>query len=153
MLDAPGGRPHDSRATAATEATLNAQFTTGRMHGAVRGGPSRAASGLRVGLCALVLALAACAATPRAARAAAPMRDGPRCRTVRLSDIGWADVTATTALFSDIVQDLGYHPKVTMLSVPVTYESMKQGDIDVFLGNWMPSMAPIIRPSRGRRGR
>ena len=74
------------------------------------------------------------------------MHDGPQCRTVRLSDIGWADVTATTALFSDIIQDLGYHPKVTMLSVPVTYESMKQGDIDVFLGNWMPSMAPIIRP-------
>lgn len=65
---------------------------------------------------------------------------------MRLSDIGWADVTSTTAVLSDIVQSLGYQPKVTVLSVPVTYESMKQGDIDVFLGNWMPTMAPIIKP-------
>src|SRR5258705_2677779 len=30
--------------------------------------------------------------------------------------------------------------KITVLSVPVTYASMKNRDIDVFLGNWMPSM-------------
>lgn len=78
----------------------------------------------------------------------APVRDPPQCRTVRLSDIGWADVTATTALFSDIVQDLGYRPRVTLLSVPVTFASMKWGNIDVFLGNWMPAQAPIIAPYR-----
>jgi glycine betaine/proline transport system substrate-binding protein len=76
----------------------------------------------------------------------APVRDAPPCRTIRLSDIGWADVTATTALFSDIVQDLGYRPRVTLLSVPVTFASMKGGNIDVFLGNWMPAQAPIIAP-------
>jgi glycine betaine/proline transport system substrate-binding protein len=73
------------------------------------------------------------------ARAAAA--DGPECRTIRLSDIGWSDVTATTALFSAVARDLGYQPAVTVLSVPVTYASMKNKDIDVFLGNWMPSMA------------
>src|SRR5471030_445755 len=61
------------------------------------------------------------------------------CRTVRLSDIGWTDVTATTALVSDLLRDLGYEPQVTVLSLPVTYASMKNKDIDVFLGNWMPS--------------
>jgi glycine betaine/proline transport system substrate-binding protein len=35
---------------------------------------------------------------------------------------------------------LGYSPKVNVLSVPVTYKSMETGDIDVFLGNWMPTM-------------
>jgi glycine betaine/proline transport system substrate-binding protein len=63
------------------------------------------------------------------------------CRTVRMSDIGWTDVTATTATLGVLLRDLGYAPQITVLSVPVTYASMKNRDIDVFLGNWMPSMA------------
>jgi glycine betaine/proline transport system substrate-binding protein len=35
---------------------------------------------------------------------------------------------------------------VTLLSVPVTYQSLKNKDIDVFLGNWMPSMAADVQP-------
>ena len=31
------------------------------------------------------------------------------------------------------------------LSVPVTYASLKNKDIDVFLGNWMPSMTADIQ--------
>ncbi len=67
-------------------------------------------------------------------------QEAPACRTVRLSDIGWTDVTATTATLSVLLRNLGYTPQVTVLSVPVTYASMKNRDIDVFLGNWMPSM-------------
>ena len=33
-----------------------------------------------------------------------------------------------------------------MLSVPVTYASLKNKDIDVFLGNWMPTMEADIKP-------
>src|SRR3984957_6580908 len=62
------------------------------------------------------------------------------CRSVRLADIGWTDVTATTALVASLLSELGYEPQVTVLSVPVTYASMRNKDIDVFLGNWMPSM-------------
>ena len=83
--------------------------------------------------------------SPAASRHA-PAHDDSGCRTIRLADIGWADVTATTALFSDIVEDLGYRPRVTLLSVPVTFASMKWGNVDVFLGNWMPAQAPIIAP-------
>ena len=122
---------------------MNAQPSTG---GAQRTGSSTRI-GRRLTAAAWLLALAVPFAAPAHAQAApGATRDGEQCRTIRLSDIGWADVTSTTAAFSDIVQDLGYRPQVTMLSVPVTYESMKQGDIDVFLGNWMPSMAPIIKP-------
>ena len=32
-----------------------------------------------------------------------------------------------------------------MLSVPVTYASLKNKDLDVFLGNWMPSMTADIK--------
>ncbi|HEX3846122.1 MAG TPA: choline ABC transporter permease subunit [Steroidobacteraceae bacterium] len=70
---------------------------------------------------------------------AAPQRDPASCRTVRLSDVGWTDVTATTALFAQLLRSIGYTPTVTVLSVPVTFASVAHNDIDVFLGNWMPA--------------
>ena len=72
--------------------------------------------------------------------------DGEACRTVRLSDIGWTDVTTTTALFSVLLRHLGYRPEITVLSVPVTYASLKNNDIDVFLGNWMPTQEADRKP-------
>lgn len=62
------------------------------------------------------------------------------CRKVRFADIGWTDISATTAIASRILQGIGYLPATQILSVPVTYMSMKNNDIDVFLGNWMPTM-------------
>ena len=62
------------------------------------------------------------------------------CRVVRFADIGWSDITATTAVASRILEGLGYAPTTQILSVPVTYVSLKNKDIDVFLGNWMPTM-------------
>ena len=106
----------------------------------------RVLSALAGGLLGLTAAQAPLRASTPVTAPAATQHDGAQCRIVRISDIGWADVTATTALFSDVVRDLGYEPRATLLSVPVTYESMQQGDIDVFLGNWMPAQAPIIRP-------
>lgn len=68
------------------------------------------------------------------------------CSKVRFSDVGWTDITSTTATASVILKALGYDPTVTVLSLPVTYQSMKNKDIDVFLGNWMPSQANDIKP-------
>lgn len=68
------------------------------------------------------------------------------CDTVRFSDVGWTDITATTATASVILKGLGYDPETKVLSVPVTYTSLKNKDIDVFLGNWMPSMAGDVQP-------
>jgi glycine betaine/proline transport system substrate-binding protein len=68
------------------------------------------------------------------------------CRTVRLSDVGWTDVTATTALLTQVLRGLGYDPQTTLLSVPVTYAVMKGGNIDVFLGNWMPAQTRDRQP-------
>ncbi len=62
----------------------------------------------------------------------------PSCRVVRFSDVGWTDVTATTALAATLLRQLGYQPTVTVLSVPVTFASLHNNDIDAFLGNWMP---------------
>jgi glycine betaine/proline transport system substrate-binding protein len=78
------------------------------------------------------------AAVPSAAVASAtgePMS----CQIVRFSDVGWTDVTATTALASQLLRTIGYSPTITVLSVPVTFASLHNNDIDVFLGNWMPA--------------
>ena len=70
------------------------------------------------------------------------------CKTVRFSDVGWTDITATTAVTSEIVKGLGYSPKTQLLSVPVTYTSLASGELDVFLGNWMPTMEGDIAKYR-----
>ena len=74
--------------------------------------------------------------------------DPAACETVRFSDVGWTDITATTAATSVVLSALGYEPDVKVLSVPVTYTSLKNGDIDIFLGNWMPTMEADIAPYR-----
>lgn len=89
------------------------------------------------------LAAAACVlALAGSAQAAEP----DSCKTVRFSDVGWTDISATTGLTSRILTGLGYTPKLQVLSVPVTYASLKNKDIDVFLGNWLPSMAADLKP-------
>ena len=70
------------------------------------------------------------------------------CGKVRFSDVGWTDITATTATATVILKSLGYETEVTVLSVPVTYTSLSNKDIDVFLGNWMPTMEADIKPFR-----
>ena len=72
--------------------------------------------------------------------------DPPSCRTVRFSDVGWTDVTSTTALTAELLRDIGYTPTITVLSVPVTFASLKNNDIDVFLGNWMPAQVADRAP-------
>ena len=70
------------------------------------------------------------------------------CDTVVFADVGWTDITATTAATSAVLEALGYATETKLLSVPVTYTSMAAGDIDVFLGNWMPTMEADIAPYR-----
>jgi glycine betaine/proline transport system substrate-binding protein len=70
------------------------------------------------------------------------------CQKVHFSDVGWTDITSTTALTSVVLEGLGYKPKVTILSVPVTFASLKNKDIDIFLGLWLPSMAADEKPYR-----
>ena len=101
-----------------------------------RSGRSRATRAARSGCLALVALLSFGTQVALAQATHEPAS----CQTVRFSDIGWTDVTATTGFASHLLRRLGYQPEVTVLSVPVTYASLKNKDIDVFLGNWMPSM-------------
>ncbi len=68
------------------------------------------------------------------------------CKEPKFSDVGWTDITATTALASLLLEKAGYEPKTTILSVPVTLQSLENGQIDVFLGNWMPLQEQVRKP-------
>jgi glycine betaine/proline transport system substrate-binding protein len=70
------------------------------------------------------------------------------CETITFSEVGWTDITATTAVATTILEALGQETETLLLSVPVTYSSMAEGDVDVFLGNWMPTMEADIAPYR-----
>jgi glycine betaine/proline transport system substrate-binding protein len=70
------------------------------------------------------------------------------CEIITFSDVGWTDITATTAVATTILDALGYDTTTLVLSVPVTYTSMANNDVDVFLGNWMPTMEADIAPYR-----
>jgi glycine betaine/proline transport system substrate-binding protein len=85
-------------------------------------------------------------ATTNPAQAAAGATEPASCRTVRFSDVGWTDITATTALTSRLLQALGYRTVTQILSIPVTYASLKNRQIDVYLGDWEPSIAEDRRP-------
>jgi glycine betaine/proline transport system substrate-binding protein len=77
--------------------------------------------------------------------ATAAQAEDAKCKKVRFADVGWTDIQVTTATTQIILEALGYSPEIKTLAVPVTYASLKNKDIDVFLGNWMPSMTADIK--------
>jgi glycine betaine/proline transport system substrate-binding protein len=78
---------------------------------------------------------------PLLAQAAEP----DSCKVIRFADVGWTDITVTTAVTRYVLSELGYRTQVKRLSVPDTYKAMQDGRIDAFLGNWMPSMENDIK--------
>src|ERR1700688_2854269 len=102
-----------------------------------------AALWLSIATAAFLFAAAVIAA---AAEPAARIAEPASCRTVRFSDVGWTDITATTALTSRLLQALGYRTITQILSIPVTYASIKNRQIDVYLGDWQPSMEEDRKP-------
>lgn len=85
--------------------------------------------------------LASLAVLPRA-EAAEPAA----CQSPSFSDVGWTDITITTAMSTLVLKALGYAPETQVLSVAVTFESLRKGDTDIFLGNWMPLQEPNQKP-------
>ncbi|EAT13738.1 choline ABC transporter substrate-binding protein [Bermanella marisrubri] len=69
-----------------------------------------------------------------------------QCDAVRFGVVDWTDVKATTAVAAELLRVLGYEVEITKHSVPDTYEAMANNEVDIFLGNWMPSMAPVADP-------
>ena len=45
--------------------------------------------------------------------------DAATCGTVRYSDPGWTDITATNGVAAVLLESLGYTPDIATLAVPV----------------------------------
>lgn len=84
------------------------------------------------------ISIALVAATFAMASVAA-VADDASCSTVKMADPGWSDIAATNALTGFVLDGMGYTAKVSTLAVPIAYGGLKDGQVDVFLGNWMPA--------------
>jgi glycine betaine/proline transport system substrate-binding protein len=76
----------------------------------------------------------------------APAAEAERCRNIRLGVVGFSDVTAVSTVAAEILGPLGYRATTVNLSVPIIFASMAAGNVDVFLGNWMPAQEGDRRP-------
>lgn len=68
------------------------------------------------------------------------------CATVRLAEPGWNDLALTTGAASVVLQALGYEVKSDLLGIEVIYQSLKENQLDAFLGYWDPAMQTYAAP-------
>lgn len=80
----------------------------------------------------LLLAATLASAGPALAEEAA-------CATVRLGDPGWSDIAVTNGIASFLLDGLGYQVQTQTLAVPIIFAGLQKGQVDAFLGNWMPA--------------
>ncbi|MDO6564191.1 choline ABC transporter substrate-binding protein [Amphritea sp. 1_MG-2023] len=85
------------------------------------------------------LSLSACLLAMNAAAA-----EPEQCNNVRFTDPGWSDISSTNALASTVLEGLGYTTEISTLAVPIGFEGLKNKEIDIFLGNWMPAQQKFI---------
>lgn len=88
---------------------------------------------IRRSLSVLVLAVALFTLTPTAHAA----------QKIKIASVSWTGVTIKTELAVSLLKSIGYDAENVVLSVPIAYAAMSTGDVDAFLGNWMPSMANV----------
>lgn len=85
------------------------------------------------------------AAIALCATAGIAFADPSSCASVRLSDPGWTDITATNGVASVVLAGLGYSADISTLSVPIGYESIKGGQLDVFLATGCRRRRPLSK--------
>jgi glycine betaine/proline transport system substrate-binding protein len=73
------------------------------------------------------------------------------CALVRFADVGWTDITMTTATTRILLDALGYRTNVKRMSVPETFAALGDNKLDVFLGTWLPSMQADLQPYLDKR--
>ena len=71
--------------------------------------------------------------------------DAETCKPIRFADVGWTDIQVATGAASVVLEALGYAPEVKTLTVALAFGALKSKDIDIFLGNWMPSQTGEIK--------
>lgn len=73
------------------------------------------------------------------------------CKTMRIADIGWVDNAANNSVLVVLSEALGYKPKKTMVSLPITLASIQKKQMDVYLDYWSPSTDETVKPFRDKK--
>lgn len=75
--------------------------------------------------------------------------DPQSCATVRMGQPPWSDIAITDALTSTVLDAIGYKAKPMTLSVPIIYQALQNGQVDLFQGNWMPAQSAFRAKYKG----
>lgn len=58
----------------------------------------------------------------------------------------WPGITVKTEIASQLLGSLGYETQTQSLGMQVIYQGMQSGDVDLFLGAWLPAQKDLYRP-------
>ncbi|HVG47717.1 MAG TPA: glycine betaine ABC transporter substrate-binding protein [Rubellimicrobium sp.] len=61
------------------------------------------------------------------------------CLSVGFVDLGWTDIELATTTARQILERLGYETSSDLLALGITYEALRNDEMDVFMGNWQPA--------------
>ncbi|MCU4160173.1 glycine/betaine ABC transporter substrate-binding protein [Acidiphilium sp. AL] len=75
--------------------------------------------------------------------------DPASCKVVKMGQPSWTDIRVTDALAGTVLDAIGYHQKIEHLAVPIIYQALKNQQIDVFQGNWMPAQKHFVKSYQG----
>ena len=65
---------------------------------------------------------------------------------VKFGSVNWPGVTVKTHVVSEICQALGYETVINQLQVPATFKALSMGQLDVFMGTWLPTQKNYVDP-------
>ncbi|CAN5236566.1 choline ABC transporter substrate-binding protein [soil metagenome] len=60
--------------------------------------------------------------------------------TVNFGTVDWPEAIAKTNVASTVVEALGHETDISQVSVPLVFKGLEQGDLDVFVEAWFPTM-------------
>lgn len=66
--------------------------------------------------------------------------------TIEFGRVEWPGVTVKTEVARTILEELGYETDVTAAGQEVIFQGMSAGDIDLFMGVWLPTMEVTFTP-------
>ncbi|MBZ9538806.1 MULTISPECIES: ABC transporter substrate-binding protein [Modicisalibacter] len=58
----------------------------------------------------------------------------------------WPGITVKTRIAEQLLAPLGYSTQSQELGLQVIYQAMSTGDLDVFLGGWLPAQQDMLKP-------
>ncbi|KAA0700544.1 choline ABC transporter substrate-binding protein [Neorhizobium sp. P12A] len=93
----------------------------------------------------MTFALASAVSALTLGASAASAAEPASCANIHFAEVSWTDIQATTGTATTILDALGYKTDIKDLDVPIVFQSLANKQLDVFLGNWMPSQAPMIK--------